>query len=273
MIKIYQSIPFFMANSFVALTSAKRDAEVLTLFGNYNLTEANIDELLQQHAQIRKLDEAQKRLHEEQYKAWRIYDTQVELARESFYEYRRLTEIAFVGAPEESRELVKLCTNVKRSKKQLAWLENAHKFFTRAIEEIESTESTYVLDRYTTVGVTKEKLEAALVPVATALEKKAEHLKCKGDAEEKIRERDAEIMDLFGKMKRVVELAKLAFKEKPQFLEKLAITKLSDGYRRQKKDEKKNNEEEEPPTGTDPNDPNAQTTDPNTQDPASTPSQ
>ena len=259
MIKIYQSIPFFMANSFVALTAAKGDAEVLTLFGNYNLTETDIDALLQQHAQIRKLDEAQKKLHEEQYKAWRIYDTQVELARESFYEYRRLTEIAFVDAPEESRELVKLCTNVKRSKKQLAWLENANKFFTRAIEEIESTESTYVLDRYTTVGVTKEKLEAAIVPVATSLEKKAEHLKCKGDAEEKIRERDDQIMDLFVKMRRVVDIAELAFKDKPQFMEKLAITKLSDGYKRQLKDDKKT-ETQEPAEPVEPAESTAQAT-------------
>jgi len=258
MIQIYQSLPFFLANSLVALTAAKKDDVVKTLFANYNLMEADIDTLLLQHNGIRQLDRQQKKIHERQYQAWRIYDVQVVLARASFFEYGRLTEIAFVAAPEESRELIKLCKTVKRSKRVLAWLENTDKFFSRAIEEIESTESDYVLTRYTTVGVTKEKLEAALEPVAKALEAKADHINWKGDAEEKIRERDAEIMDFFENMRRVVDIAELAFKEKPQYMEKLAITRLSDGYKRQVKDDKKKEEEPptepptEEPTGTDP---------------------
>jgi hypothetical protein len=197
------------------------------------------------HASITKVDAEQKSIHEQQYKTGREFRKLMKITKDTFSKYAILTELAFEGV---SHELLKLCNDVKRQTKQFSWMASAKKFYTKAIEEIQNTEDPDVLNRYTKYGVTKEKLEAALATVTDAEKAKIKHVNLKGEAEEKIRERDAEVEIFYKWMKRFVDVAELAFKNKPQYMEKLSINILSDGYKRKENNKNKgdNGEGEQP---------------------------
>lgn len=236
------SLPYFMTHALIALTAAKEDENVMLLLADFNYTEAVLDEGLLAHANIVALDETQKSLHEKQYKFGRKFRKHMKQAKDAFTTYKKLTDLAFSG---ETHELTKLCKTAKRSSKIFQWLRNARTFYNTAIAEIESTESDDVLQRFAKYGVTKEKLEAALEKVIQAEGAKINHVTLKGEAEEKIRERDAEARVFHKWMRDYIDVAKIAFADKPQYIEKLAISKLSDGYKRKVKDEVE--AEEEPP--------------------------
>lgn len=236
-------LPYFMEHSLIALSSSKDDDKVKLLFAEYNFDDAVFDEGLNMHASITKLDAEQKSIHEKQYKVGRKFRKLMKITKDTFSKYDTLTDLAFEGLP---HELIKLCTEVKRQTKQFAWLASAKKFYTKAIEEIQNTEDDDVLTRYTKYGVTKEKLEAALGTVTDAEKAKTKHVNLKGEAEEKIRERDAEVEIFYKWMKRFVDVAELAFENKPQYMEKLSINILSDGYKRKDKDKEDNGEDEQP---------------------------
>ncbi len=240
------SLPYFMEHSLIALSSSKDDDEVKLLFAEYNFDDTVFNEGLNMHASITNLDAEQKAIHEQQYKAGREFRKLMKISKDTFTKFATLTELAFEGV---SHELLKLCDDVKRQTKQFAWLASAKKFYARAVEEIQNIEDNDVLTRYTKYGVTKEKLDAALKTVTDAEQEKIKHVNLKGEAEEKIRERDAEVEIFYKWMKRFVDIAELAFENKPQYMEKLSINILSDGYKRKENNKNKgDNEEGEQPS-------------------------
>jgi hypothetical protein len=220
------SIPFFLEHSLIALKGAITDAGVKVLLLKYKWDDTVLATGITLQESANNLEMLQKRLHLEQYQAYADFMIVFTQAKETFTEIAKLFEMAF---DEENHKVLELIKETRKQKLHLKWLQKCKEFYAAAIED------DYPVQKVSIFGLTKENLEAARKLVTDSEDAKVNHNRLKGEAEQATKDRDDALKELYKYMKRFITICEMAFKDKPQYMEKLGINKLSEGYKRKNK--------------------------------------
>ena len=235
---IGMSISQFLKKTGIALNVVSNDQKALDLPAPYNLDAAAINGYISVQETANNTENTQRELHKRQYHESKLYRKCLAEAKKLFAEHLDLILIAFAGT---AHPIIALGLDVKKQIVALRWMQKVRDFYEKVVSEQE------ILDKAVEFGLTLEKLTAGLDKAIEVEMMKAEHDRLKGEAQESIRKRDEELEILYVKMKGFIRICRLyAFKNHPQYLEKLGINVLSDGYKRKAKPVKEPTEPVEP---------------------------
>lgn len=224
---IGMSIPQFLERTRIALDGVKKDPKAMTLLEPYNLTPVAIDAYITVFNTANEAENTQQEMHERQKHENALYWSRVKDARATFSELFDLMQTAYEGT---NHPILTLGKEVKRQTVALRWMQKANDFYLKVQSEPE------ILAKASEFNVTPEKLTDARQMITLTEATKAEHDRLKGEAQAGIRIRDKALEALYLKMKGFIRICRrYAFKEYPQYLEKLGINVLSDGYKRKAK--------------------------------------
>jgi hypothetical protein len=218
------NIPFFMENSLIVLKGIKDDIEAINLLTAYNYDGSTIETGLNVHTIAAEFESRQILIHGELLNTGKEFQSLSKAARIEFKDYAKLIDLEYVSS--EDNPLRALANDVIKDRGKLTWLKKAKEYYHYVLK------SESIISRISIYNLTRERIEAALNNVAAVENTKAKYFRLKGDAEEAIRKRDKALRDLETWMKKLISVCRIAFKDRPQFLEKLGILVLSDGYKR-----------------------------------------
>ncbi|MCX6580262.1 MAG: hypothetical protein NT166_08760 [Candidatus Aminicenantes bacterium] len=220
------SITFFMENSLIVLTGIKDDIEAINLLTAFNYDGSTIKTGLNVHTIAAELESRQIGIHGELLNTGQEFQSLSKAARIEFTDYAKLIDLEYVSS--EDNPLRALANDVIKDRGRLTWLKKAKEYYYYVLK------SDSIISRISIYGLTRQRIETALNNITTVEDTKAKYLRLKGDAEESIRKRDHALKELETWMKKLISVCRIAFKEHPQFLEKIGIQVLSEGYKRAK---------------------------------------
>jgi len=221
------NITFFIENSLIVLTGIKDDIEAINLLTAFNYDGSTIETGLNVHTIAAELESRQILIHGELLNTGNEFKSLYNAARIQFNDYRKLIDLEYDSR--EDNPLRALANDCIYEKGKYAWLKKAKEYYYYVLK------SDSLISRISIYNLTRERIEAALNNVAAVETAKAKYFRLKGDAEEAIRKRDHALRELETWMKKLISVCRIAFKDHPQFLEKLGILVLSDGYKRAKR--------------------------------------
>jgi hypothetical protein len=221
------NIPFFMENSLIVLNSIKDDIEAINMLTAYNYDGSTIENGRNVHSIAAELESRQIDIHGQLLNTGKEFQSLSKTARIEFKDYAKLIDLEYVSS--EDNPLRALANDVIKDRGKLTWLKKAKEYYYYVLK------SDSIISRISIYGLTRQRIENALNNITTVEETKAKYFRLKGDAEEAIRSRDHALRELETWMKKLISVCRIAFKDRPQFLEKLGILVLSDGYKRAKR--------------------------------------
>ena len=206
------------------IANALGDEEIKTLLLPYKYDETRLKEGMTLYDQTYEAFEKQKRDYTDQVKAKAEYDRLLKKFNDMYMEHVRLCRLALDQCP----ELQRLSTlDTGRARTGVGWIMQAKQFYNNISENQE------ILALVDTFGLTPGKLAEGKNKITQLENAKDVHDKACGTAQQSTVDRD----NIKKKMQRwtykLIKVSRIALKEKPQLLEKLGITKLSDGYVKQ----------------------------------------
>lgn len=228
------SIPFFIENSLIVLNGIKDDTETINLLTAYNYDGSTIETGLNVHTIAAELESRQILIHGEFENTGKEFQSLYKTARIQFSDYRKLIDLEFDSS--EDNPLRALANDCIYEKGKFAWIKKAKEYYQYVLK------SDSIISRISIYGLTRQRIENALNNITAVEDTKAKYLRLKGDAEEAVRSRNHALRELETWMKKLISVCRIAFKDRPQFLEKLGILVLSAGYKRTKRKTKKGEE-------------------------------
>jgi hypothetical protein len=215
-----------MENSLIVLKGIKDDIEAINLLTAFNYDGSTIETGLNVHTIAAELESRQIFIHGELLNTGKEFQSLSKAARIEFKDYAKLIDLEYDST--EDNPLRALANDAIKDRGRLTWLKKAKEYYHYVLK------SDSIISRISIYNLTRERIEAALNSVTAVENTKAKYFRLKGDAEESIRKRDHALRELETWMKKLISVCRIAFKEHPQFLEKLGIQVLSEGYKRAK---------------------------------------
>jgi hypothetical protein len=216
-----------MENSLIVLNSIKDDIEAINMLTAYNYDGSIIENGLNVHTIAAELESRQIDIHGQLLNTGKEFQSLSKIARIEFKDYAKLIDLEYVSS--EDNPLRALANDVIKDRGKLTWLKKAKEYYYYVLK------SDSIISRISIYGLTRQRIETALNNITAVEDTKAKYFRLKGDAEEAIRSRDHALRELETWMKKLISVCRIAFKDRPQFLEKLGILVLSDGYKRAKR--------------------------------------
>jgi hypothetical protein len=187
--------------------------------------------------------EKQKQEYALQFAAMEAFDLAFNEANTMHLEHVGLTRLALDQFP-TVRNVLGL--RGKRPKRFAGWIWSANRFYNNAIDNPD------VLDKVSAYGITNEMFIEVRDKLKAVELANDEHDKARGEAQQATMDRNKAVKELekwsFGFLK----VCRYALKEKPQYLEKLGIVVLSEGYKRSTGTDTPNEEPADPAGGEEP---------------------
>lgn len=221
------NITFFMENSLIVLTGIKDDIEAINLLTAYNYDVGTIRTGLNVHTTAAELESRQILIHGELLNTGNEFKSLYNAARIEFNDYRKLIDLEYDSS--EDNPLRTLANDCIYEKGKYAWLKKAKEYYLYVLKR------DSLITRISIYGLTRQRIQTALNNITAVEDTKAKYLRLKGDAEDATRKRDHALRELETWMRKLISVCRIAFKDHPQFLEKLGIMVLSDGYKRAKR--------------------------------------
>lgn len=218
------SITFFIENSLIVLTGIKDDIEAINLLTAYNYDGGTIKTGLNVHTTAAELESRQIGIHGQLLNTGQEFQSLSKAARIEFKDYAQLIDLEYLSS--EDNPLRALANDVIRDRGTLTWLKKAKEYYHYVLK------GDSIISRIAVYGLTRQKIETALNNITAVEDTKARYFRLKGDAEDATRKRDHALRELETWMRKLISVCRIAFKDHPQFLEKLGILVLSDGYKR-----------------------------------------
>jgi hypothetical protein len=235
---IGMSITEFLKKTGIALNVILNDTKALALLANFKIDAAVINGYIAIQQTANNAENTQRELHKRQFHACNIFNRHLAEAKAIFNNLLDLAKLALDG---ENHPIIALGDDVKKEIVDLRWMQKAGDFFDKILLE------TDLLVKLDEIGLTEEKLDEGLQKIIQAENSKGEHKRLTGEAQESIRKRNDALEALNAVMKKLLSICRRhAFKNHPQYLEKLGVIVLSDGYKRKVKPATEPTEPEEP---------------------------
>lgn len=208
------NIDEYLETVHTALSNLQSDSELSTPLEAYGYTEAKIAALVDLYDEAAAAHLTQKTEYAQQYGATAAYETAREAAHTAYMRHLKLARIVYKTNVTRTHQLA---LQGERLKSYAGWKAQTDQFYTAALEEIP------IQTDLATLGVTLASLQAAktLVDAADA----AWHAQKKeaGEAQEATEARDAALDALQEAFSDFVAIARIAFEEDAQKLERMGI--------------------------------------------------
>ena len=208
----------FLLNAEVMIGNALSDPEMKAGLSNFGYTEVKLAAGKQLFDEADALVKKQKVEYGEQIEATKLLDDVWEAADSAFMKTLKVARVAFQGNVKAYRALMLV---EKRKGSLSGWLEQAGNFYDNILGDAD------LIQAMGNFNYTREKLAAERDNIAIVREKNIKQNKETGEAQDATKKRDAKLDELAGWLSDLKAIARVAFEEEPQKLEKLGILVLN----------------------------------------------
>lgn len=218
-----RSLYVFMENKRQLLFNARSEPEIMGLLQPYNYDDPRLQEGIDIYNEADRLFEKQRLDYIAQLEAKDIFEKAYKDANDIYIEHVTLARLAL---DDEHTKWLILALDGKRSRTLAGWLRQANEFYNNAVDNPE------ILEKIAVYGLTNEKLLEGKGKIKKVEISNDNHDKAKGTAQQSTIDRNNALKALEKWTFAFIQVCRLAFKDKPQLLEKLGIPVLSEGYKR-----------------------------------------
>lgn len=198
----------------VAIDNTINNVELFTVLSAYGYSMERLEE-------GRRLYQSVLKLHLEQKAGYGNKHTNVDAFQRAWDQanttYVRLVKVARVALKDYRGDWHALALGGERERTFAGWVAQAQQFYTNALANPDT------LQRLAAYGITQAKLEAGQTAVLAAEMTNAEQKNGKGVAQHATQARDAALSELTRWYTDFITIARIAFEDQPQSLEKLGV--------------------------------------------------
>lgn len=198
----------------VALDNTQTDLDLQTTLHTYGYTTERVNEGKQLYQQVMAHQRQQETGRGQQISATSSFKT---LAEQAYDTYARLLKVARVALRDQQGDLVLLGLTGKRKRSFSGWTQQAAQFYTNALAE------ERLLTQLAAFGITEARLREGSQQLAAAEAGNAAQKINQGNAQQATASRDTALRRLRRWYTDFNTIARVAFAEQPQQLEKLGI--------------------------------------------------
>jgi hypothetical protein len=198
----------------IAIGNTLADPTLQTTLAAYGYTADRLQQGNALRERARALYERQKSEYGELFAANDALEATQQQAQSTYMCY---VKVARVALKNDRGALQKLDLATQRKGSLAGWLAQAHQFYINALSDVP------ILGKLAEFGITQAMLEAGQRQVDAVGEHELARRQRRGAARDATRVRDETIAALDSWMKDFTKIARLAFQDRPQFLEKLGI--------------------------------------------------
>jgi hypothetical protein len=238
-----KQIDAFMESKRKLIFNALSDDKIRALLLPYTYDEVKINEGAAIWQATDAACEQQKQEYAIQFAAMEVFNLAFDEANTMYLEHVGLTRLALEGFP-TVRNVLGL--RGKRPRRFATWLRSASRFYNNAIDNPD------VLDKVAAFGLTNEMFMESRDKVKAVELANDEHDKARGEAQQATMDRNKAVKELEKWTAAFLKVCRYALKEKPQYLEKLGVVVLSEGYKRSTGTDTPNEEPGDPAGGEEP---------------------
>ena len=230
MIRLKKSIAAFLRDSKELVYGIKDDPFIKERILDYNFDDTRIEESVRLYEEAVKAESEKSKEYGEQLESRKIFEKIMDEADYIFKKHVDFVRLALRNDEEKSKKL--FLSGKPKSKKITDTLKYMKEFYNRVLADEQ------VLSGVSRYAITKEDLEKGLEKIVEADTAKTTHNVEMGESQDATDQRDKSFNQLLFIIEELETICAYALEDRPQLLEKLGITVLSAGYKRDKKDSK-----------------------------------
>jgi hypothetical protein len=232
MIRLKKTIATFLRDSKALIHGVKDDTFIKERILAYNFDDTRIQESVKVYEEAVKAESEKTKEYGEQLEASKRFENIMNEADYIFKKHSEFIRLALRNDEEKTNKL--FISGEPRSKKISDILKYMTEFYNRVLVDEQAVTSVSIY------AITKEDLEKGRQKINEADNAKTAHNVEMGEAQDATDSRDKSFNQLLYIIEELETICTYALEDRPQLLEKLGITVLSEGYKR------KNKEKEEP---------------------------
>lgn len=229
MIHLKKSISRFLRDSKALIYGVKQDLFIKERISAYNFDDSRIEDSVKIYEDAAKAESEKSKEYGEQLEARTRFEKVMEKAEYTFRKQAEFVRLSLRNDDEKTNKL--FLSREPRTKKLSDVLKYMREFYNRVLADDQVVAG---VSRY---AITKEDLENGLQSIIEADSAKISHNEEMGEAQDATDLRDEAFNKLIYVTEELEVICTYALEDRPQLLEKLGITVLSEGYKRNKKDE------------------------------------